>query len=354
MRRGIDSIRIGKMAGVSRSTVSKVINNYPDISEATREKVRAAIREYQYYPDLSAQILAGKKTDTIGLFFANTGHFSEDILVNFMISSMIETAATLGYHILTYIIRKPSEPSTMDSIKEVFYQRRIDGGVFVGFRNHEPTIEGLIAEGFVVGVFDQSLPGRSEPNRIVVRFEDARAAAAAIDYLAALGHRRIAVIHGDRLRHAGQAKYEGFLEGLGRNGIEVRDEWMLLGDFPRENARLLTARLIERGGVMPTAIAAVNDGVAFGAMEALQAAGLRIPQDVSIIGMDGHPLGPYVRPPLTTFSFDFRAMFETLISAVVAVVEGSPVAGRASTVFPGAFVERESCRRVSHSQAGGG
>ncbi len=68
--------------------------------------------------------------------------------------------------------------------------------------------------------------------------------------------------------------------------------------------------------------------------------------DVSIIGMDGHPLGAYVRPSLTTFSFDFRAMFETLISAVVAAVEGSPVTGRATTVFPGTFVERESCRRI--------
>jgi LacI family transcriptional regulator len=346
MRRDVDSVRIGKMAGVSRSTVSKVINNYPDISEATRARVQAAIREHQYYPALSAQVLAGKKTGTIGLFFANTGHFSEDVLVNFMISSMIEAAGSFGYHMLTYIIRRPGEPLTADSVKEVFYQGRVDAGVFLGFPNVEPTIEQLISQGFAVGVFDQDLAGRSERNRVVVLFDDARTAAACIDRLAALGHRRIAIIHGDRMRHGGQARYEGFLDGMARNGLEVRDEWMLSGDFGRENARLLTRSLIERGGELPTAIAAANDAVAFGAMEAMQAAGLRIPENISIIGMDGHPLGGYVRPGLTTFAFDFRAMFETLISGVVSVVEGSPAAGGARTVFPATFVERQSCRRI--------
>ena len=201
--RDIDSAQIARMVGVSRSTVSKVINNYPNISPATREKVLAAVRRHQYYPDYSAQIMAGKRTQTIGLFFANDGHWSEDLHASHMVSSLIEYAAELGYHILTHIIRRSSaEPTSI--VKEVFYKRRIDAGLFLGFRNHESAIEELIAEGFVAGVFDQYLPGREEPNRVVVNFDDRASAAAAIDYLTSLGHRDIAVLNGDLTRSAGR------------------------------------------------------------------------------------------------------------------------------------------------------
>jgi LacI family transcriptional regulator len=344
-RRDVDSARIAKLVGVSRSTVSKVINNYPNISAQTRERVLAAIRHHQYYPDLSAQILAGKKTSTIGLFFANDGHWSDDVHANHMISSMIEHAAELGYHILTYIIRNTSAPETSGTIKEVFYQRRVDAGLFLGFRNHESAIEELIADGFVVGVFDQYLPGREEPNRIVVNLDDRGSAAEAIDYLAGLGHRKIGVLNGDRTRNAGQAKYEGYIAGLQRNGLPVVDDWMLFADFREQAAYDAVAQLLRRGGPLPTAVAAVNDNCAFGVMRALKDAGIKVPDDVSVVGMDGHILGAYVRPALTTFRFDFDAMLGTLVGAVVRAVENDP-AETVRAVFTGTLVERESCRSV--------
>jgi LacI family transcriptional regulator len=344
-RKGIDSVGIARLVGVARSTVSKVVNGYPHIAPDTRARILQAVRAHQYHPNYSAQILAGKKTKTLGLFFINPGHFSEDVLADFMISSLIENAASLGYHTLAFIIRNPDDSATAGSIKEAFYQRRICAGVFIGARNREPVIEELIAEGHIVGIFDGRIAGRSESNRIVANFDDGKTASAAITYLAGLGHRQIAIIHGDRKRHAGMVKYQGFMSAMRANGLNVVEEWMLYGDFQSEGGYRVMGNLLRSGRPLPTAVATVNDNTAFGAMRAIAEAGLRIPEDMSIIGIDGHPFCAYARPPLTTFEFDFQEMIRGLISAVVGVVTGQEEDVPHVQIFPARLVERESCRR---------
>jgi LacI family transcriptional regulator len=343
--RKIDSKGTAKLVGVSRSTVSKVLNGYPQISHATRERVLRVVRQYQYYPNFFAQVLAGKTTDTLGLFFINQGHFSEDTLANYLISSIIENAASLGYHTLSYLIGNPEDPATTCSIKEVFCQRRICAGIFIGARNHEAVVEELIAEGFIVGIFDQDLPGREEPNRVVVNFEDERTARAAIEYLCRLGHMDIAVINGDQKRKAGSAKHRGFMSALAEHGVSVRDEWTMYGDFNSEGGLRVMRNLFRSDKALPIAIAAVNDNTAFGAMQAITEAGLRIPEVISIVGIDGHPLCGYSRPPLTTFEFDFPAMMRGLISTVIGVVENDDQLDHLRQVFTSRLVERSSCRK---------
>ena len=148
---------------MARSTVSKVLNGYPHIAVATRERILSAVRVYGYYPDHSAQVLAGKRSDTLGLFFFRAGHFSEDVLADFMISSVIENAAAFGYRTLAYVVRSPDDRATHGSLKGAFCERGIAAGIFIGARNREPIIEELVADGHVVGVFDQRPPGRPEP-----------------------------------------------------------------------------------------------------------------------------------------------------------------------------------------------
>jgi LacI family transcriptional regulator len=101
--------------------------------------------------------------------------------------------------------------------------------------------------------------------------------------------------------------------------------------------------MLEQCGEHPTAIAAVNDSVAFGAMEAIQAAGLSVPDDISVIGIDGHPLCGYATPRLTTFTYDFRTMFRSLIHTIATIVDGNVPTLDLHQVFSGAFTERESC-----------
>lgn len=346
-RRKVDSVEIARLAGVARSTVSKVLNGYPYIAVATRKRILKAVRAYGYYPDHSAQVLAGKRTDTLGLFFFRAGHFSEDVLADFMISSVIENAAAFGYRTLAYVVRGPDDDATRGSLKGAFCEGRIAAGIFIGARNREPLIEQLVADGHVVGVFDQRPARRPEPNRVVANFDDMGTSRAVIDYLASLGHRQIGIIHGDRARNAGTMKYRGFLAGLRANGLPIHEKWMKDGDFQSEGGYRAMRALLDAETRLPTAIATVNDNTAFGAMRAIAEVGLRIPEDISIVGIDGHPFCQFSRPPLTTFEYDFDATMRGLISAVIGVVTGQSGSGALRQVYSARLVERQSCRRIS-------
>ncbi len=346
-RRKIDSVEIARLAGVARSTVSKVLNGYPHIAVATRDRILRAVRAYGYYPDHSAQVLAGKRTNTLGLFFFRAGHFSEDVLADFMISSVIENAAAFGYHTLAYVVRGPDDDATRGSLERAFCERRIAAGIFIGARNREPLIERLVADGRVVGVFDQRPPGRPEPNRVVANFDDAGTSRAVIDYLASLGHRQIGIIHGDRARYAGTMKYRGFLAGMRANGLPIHEKWMRDGDIQSEGGYRAMCGLLDADTHLPTAIATANDNTAFGAMRVIAERGLRIPEDISMVGIDGHPFCQFSRPPLTTFEYDFHATMQGLVSAVIGVVLGKTDREALRQVYPARLVERQSCRRIT-------
>jgi LacI family transcriptional regulator len=343
----INSIAIAKLVGVSRSTVSKVINNYPNISEETRARVTKVVADYGYFPNLSARILAGKRTETLGFFHFAHGHFSEDFLVSSMISGFVEHAASFGYHILSYIVREPETEKTKRMVREVFHQQRIDGGIILGARNHEPLVEELISEGFALGIFDQNLPGKEEPNRIVVNLDDERAASGALRYLYDLGHRKIGILNGDTRRSAGAAKQAGFLAAAEEKGIEIRPEWFLYTDFSEASGYSSMCKFLSSGMPLPTAFAAANDTVAFGAMKAFAEKGLQIPEDVSIVGIDDHPMARYQRPALTTYRYDFLAVMRRLIELIVKRIEDpDSVDSSRREVFSPVFIERDSCKKV--------
>jgi LacI family transcriptional regulator len=341
----INSLAIAKLVGVSRSTVSKVINNYPNISDLTRARVTKVIEEYGYFPNLSARIMAGKRTDTLGFFFFDHGHFSEDLLVTSIISGFVEHAASFGYHILSYIVREPETERTKRMVREVFHQQRVDGGIILGARNHEPLVEELISEGFVLGIFDQSLPGKEERNRIVVNLDDERAAYEALSYLHSIGHRRIGVLNGDPRRFAGAAKQAGFLGAARDRGIELRPEWFLSTDFGETSGYVSMGKFLSSGIPLPSAFAAANDTVAFGALKAFEEKGIRIPDEVSIVGIDDHPMSRYMRPALTTYRYDFLAVMRRLIEMIVHRIEDPDAEYPRREVFTPIFIERDSCRK---------
>src|SRR5690554_4316811 len=173
-KKEINSTEIAKLAGVSRSTVSRVVNDYPNVPEKTKEKIMKLIQQHNYYPNLSAQVLAGKRTRTIGLFLIDAGQVSTDMISNLLIARVIETASSFGYYVLTHIIRNTADEEAIRSVIESFYQKRIDGGIFIGAANYEPFLEQLIAEGFNVAIVDQDLPGEGhhESNRIIINFDN--------------------------------------------------------------------------------------------------------------------------------------------------------------------------------------
>nr|MBC9202439.1 LacI family DNA-binding transcriptional regulator [Paenibacillus sp. PL91] len=342
----INSTEIAKLAGVSRSTVSRVINNYANVPEKTKQKVMKVIQQYNYYPNLSAQVLAGKRTRTIGLFMIDSGRVSGDSLSSLLLARIIDSASSHGYYVLTHIVRDMKEQEETRAIKESFYQRRIDGGVFIGAANHEPLIEELIAEGFMVAIVDQHLPGRSEPNRVVFNFDNETGVGQAIDYLVSLGHKRIGMINGDMNRYSGPSKWRGFQAAMSRHHLPLVSQWMLPGDFNEESGYHAIKEFMKTKTELPSAIFAANDSVAFGAIRALKESGIRVPQDISVMGFDDHILSAHYSPALTTIRVDFADMMDKLTKTLINSIENGSETFQTFAVST-ELVVRHSCQSVT-------
>ncbi|MFP3090543.1 LacI family transcriptional regulator [Treponema sp. TIM-1] len=349
MAKGIDAAKIAQIAGVSRATVSRVINNYAFVKPTTRERVLKIIEQHAYSPNFSARILAGKQSYTIGLFHAlrdQVGPKSrlEDTHVNFMTERIINTASTAKYYVLVYQVSDPACKVEQKKIVDMFKQNRIDGGIFVGFPNSYDLIENLIEQGFVTGIFNQCIPEKNERNRILVRL-DYRGFAEIVDYAASLGHRDIMFVCADMVHQSGVDIISIFREGMSRNGLPVRDEFILqAGAFTRTHAVEAFSRFMERKPPMPTCIVCANDIMAFGVVEVLRQYGLKVPGDVSIIGSDDTLVSQYFDPPLTTMRYDFDEMMKTLTAKVVECIE-RPGSSHFVMTYPGKLVIRASCLR---------
>jgi LacI family transcriptional regulator len=336
----INSAEIARQAGVSRSTVSRVVNSYSNVPSDTRERVMKVINENEYYPLLCGQLLAGKRTGTIGFFWISDSPIANDIQSSSFFVHVTEAATELGYLVLACILKNLADKENIEHIKKIYMQERIDGGIFIGIDNNEPLIDELVSKNKFVGVFDYCRPERSEPNRISVNFETSTGMKS-IDYVVSMGHTKIGILDGNPERYSCLKRHEGFLAGLEKHNIPLRKEWVRNADITEECGYKAAIELLSNCQELPTCICCQNDSVAFGAYKALKEKGISIPEQVSIIGIDGHFRGKLVNPPLTTFEFNFKKFFNSLVSRTIAAIEGKD--GYDTTEFiESALVERGS------------
>ena len=335
----IASEEIAKLAGVSRSTVSRVINNN-HVPQKTRDKVMKVINEYNYYPNFSAQILAGKKTKTLGLFYINRSPMETSID---LINSFIEDASEYGYSVLTSVIKDTNSPDNVRRIMEFFHQRRIDAGIFIGANNHESVIEELIADGFIVGILSQNIPGRNEPNRIVYNFDNESAAEEAVNYFADLNHKDIGLLIGYNMNQLfNKSKFIGFMNAMQKRGLQINDSWIIYGNDGYESM----SNFLKSQTSLPTAIFAAHDTMAYGAIRAMSEHSINVPDDISIIGLNDLLLSAYLKPSLTTFRVNFKEAMMQMTSDIIHAIEngvGKESVRRTSKLE---FIERESCRKM--------
>jgi LacI family transcriptional regulator len=264
-----------------------------------------------------------------------------------MLEQIINTAALGGSYTLVYQVGDVNGASEKKKIKDMFSQNRIDAGIFVSFPNSCELIEELIGLGFVVGVFNQRRPDKTEPNRVVVRL-DYSGLAASVDYAVSLGHERIMFVGTDMLDLAGVDLFPIFSEAMAKHSLALSPDTMVHAQsLSRTHASeafsgFLTARTPDNP--LPTCIICGNDIMAFGVIDALRRYGLDTPRDVAIIGSDDILVSQYFSPSLTTMRYDFDGMMKTLTLKVLECVTKLPVSQFIGT-YPGEIVVRESCRR---------
>lgn len=345
MSKKINSEEIARLAGVSRSTVSRVINGYSNVPEQTRKKVMDVIEQVGYYPSFSSQVMAGMHTHTLGFICVAPGTIAGDIQYSSYFAHVIECAAKCGYFVLSCVVKNLTSEENIRWVRRLFFEERIDAGIFIGIDNDSSLLEELIAKGKIVGIFDHFHPDCHEPNRISVNYE-LNTGEKVIDYLYELGHRKIALISGNPNRFSLLNRHESFIRGLLKHGIEPRREWTYFfygGEL--DGGYNETIDMIKNCSELPTAICPYNDTAAFEVYRALEDLGLQIPNDISVIGIDGHEKANIVTPHLTSFAFPRKDIFYSLVERVIAVVEGQDNVPT-TAFFCSQLIERESCKRI--------
>lgn len=303
---------VAERAGVSPSTVSRVIADHPRISRATKERVRAVMRELNYYPNAVARSLVRRRTHTIGVALSRS---AEAALANPFFPEVLRGISAVARE-ARYSITLTTAPSPVEEREqciELLTQRRVDGLIVLTSRTDDPLVEWLVQQAHPFVVLGR-VPGRNVPH---VNNDNIAAAREATEYLLSLGHRRIGFIGGPPDMVVSMDRLEGYKQALHKAGIPFRSHLVVPTDFSVEQSYKAAQRLLSPefaqldspgastslGAVeRPTALVAIDDAVALGALAAARGMGLNVPGDVSVVGFNDSPVCPHVAPPLTSVS----------------------------------------------------
>lgn len=283
---------VAERAGVSIKTVSRVMNNEPNVRDETREKVKLAVSALKYKPNLLARSLAGAKSYLIGLLYDNpNAAYIQDLQ-----TGIIQRCREQGYHLLC----EPQDSTSEDLAREIggfLATIRVDGVILTPpLSDHPAALEALeAAQVPFVRLSPQAYPDRAAQ----VRMDEFGAAYQMTQFLIHHGHTQIGFVMGHPNHSGAQKRYEGFVRALREIGKEPRTEWVKQGYFTFDSG-LEAARYMFKTAKKPTAVFAANDDMAFGVMAYLQSEGLKVPEDVSVCGFDDVPGCRLVWPHLTT------------------------------------------------------
>lgn len=323
---------VARLAGVSHQTVSRVLNNVPNVRPATKARVEQAIAQLRYSPSPAARALVTRRTRTIGLITPGRAEYGPTSLaVNFNI------AARAARFSVDTVSALDSDPSGVRAIVESLLRQRVDAIVLV-----VSDIAVLdVVLGLELGIPLVAVVATAKRSPAIVSIDQYRGARAATRHLVELGHRSIIHLAGPEEAPDAIERLRGWRDEMSANGLPIGE--VHHGDWSAKSGFELGTRLESIGP--GTAVFAANDYMALGLVSALHSRGLRVPDDVSIVGFDDVPEAGYLLPPLTTVRQDFAALGGLVMQKVLIAIE-EPDAVAESTPLPTTLVVRESTRAV--------
>jgi len=324
----VTSEQVAQLAGVSRATVSRVLNGSPRISAEARERVHAAIATLGYEPDRVAQSLVRHRSHTIALALPN----DQEREPGLNLSSIGKTSHYFYLDMLQYIEREvlsqgydllfPSRPhgTSPENYTRSLQMRRVAGTILLGQRFHppDPRIQSLL-QANIPTVFIDNL---GQGNRATsVKADHVDSARQITEHLLSLGHRRIAILTGPIIDLPAMERLLGCQHALARAGITPEPGLIRPGGWNIDEAYATANVLLDERRDF-TAIVAGSDLMAFGILHALHEHGLRVPEDISLTGFDDVELSQYSNPSLTTIRQDREAIGRGAVQRLIAMIEG--------------------------------
>ncbi|HHV79596.1 MAG TPA: LacI family transcriptional regulator [Firmicutes bacterium] len=321
---------IANALGVSPSTVSRALNNVPGVTEEVRNRVRRLAREMGYKPSAAARSLVTKRTGNIGLFIPRGLSF---VMTNPFFAEVMEGIVGVldgdGYN---YVFC-----SSPRQYRKLFVTNMVDGMILFALRLGDPYIDELESSdvpAVVVGSYIESL------GIPAVRPDDSGGTFQAVSHLIRQGHTRIGLLNGPLSSYKSRGCLQGYRSAFLEHGIEEDDSLLLCGEFVMDWG-LEGARRLMGMKNPPTAVMCANDLIAQGVYRYAFETGLRIPEDLSVVGFGDFPVASYMTPPLTTVHTPLREMGARAASLLRALMQGEG-AGTTNIVFPVRLVERQS------------
>jgi LacI family transcriptional regulator len=329
---GVTLVEVAKLAGVAVMTASRALSGEGYVSEQTKLKVQAAAKQLGYAPNALARMMKGGKTNVLGVVVNDLS----SSVVNCFVTALSEEVRKVDMSLFIYNSLGDLGGDKGNRVSQMLHGLW-DGLVYVLPRMTDDYLKTLEKSSRPIVLINYSQRETSLP---VVRGDNVNGAHDAVSHLLDLGHRRIAFIGGSA--HTGQSELrkQGYAAALSEAGLPLDLGLVYQGDFTEqsgiEGARHLLA-LVEP----PTAIFAASDGMALGCMNAIREKGLRIPEDISVIGFDDIPAAALALPPLTTLRHPFESMAHAAVQELMRRIRGEP--GRRQRIeFPSEFIVRES------------
>jgi DNA-binding LacI/PurR family transcriptional regulator len=325
---------IAKMADVSHSTVSRALRHSPLINRVTAEKIRRIAEESGYRASAVARSLVTRQTRTVGIVVTTIA----DPFAAGVVSGIEDAANDRGFSVI--LANSNADPDREVRVVRAFEERRVDGIIVTSSRAgamYTPMLEQMRIP---IVLLNNQHPSEFVHSVMIANID---ASQEATGYLIELGHRRIAYL-GDR--NGGQSdseRFAGYRRALEAAGVPFRPELMVHGDGKPEGGMRAIAQLLALPEA-PTAVFCYNDMTALGALRQIRTNGLRVPQDISLIGFDDLYIAQYTDPPLTTVRQPMRQMGRMAMETLLHLLEGSESVH--SVKVPGELIIRESTAAV--------
>jgi len=309
---GVTIKDIAAQADVSTTTVSRVLNNKPDVSDTTKAKVKKIMDELNYQPNNIARGLVMKKTKTIGLIIPDISNpFFPEI-----VKGVEHRAKELGYSVI--ICDTDNQIKEEKSSIELLLGKQVDGMITSLSIESAEEFDDFKMINFPVVQLDRNVPGLDYPK---VSINNELSAYKAAKYLTSLGHKKIAHVTGELKTKTAQDRLKGFKEALKANGIEVEERYIIEGDYSQESGYDAFAKIAKMDN-RPTAVFFANDLMAIGAYEAAAKYNINIPNDISVIGHDGISIASVVQPRLTTMIQPKNKLGRIAAEVLIDMIEG--------------------------------
>ncbi|WP_025720687.1 LacI family DNA-binding transcriptional regulator [Paenibacillus sp. 1-18] len=329
---------IARVAGVSVTTVSRALNGYDDVNEATRRKIMQVAKDLNYSPNILARGLVMNKSKTIGLLVSGLNrqsakdHFTFEVL-----SGINECVSEKDYDLVLFSTNSTKQREKTYS--QLCRERRVDGVILSGIKTNDPYLQEVVDSDIPCILID--IPILTDTVGYVTT-DNVLGAKKAVDHLIRLGHRHIGMINGHNLAFVSERRLEGYKESLNSAGLAFNPDWVVNGDYNEDTAREEAVKLLTLYPEI-TAIFCASDLMALGVLKAAKQLDRNLPEQLSVAGYDDIQLASYASPPLTTVSQDKFQLGYQAATMLIQMLEGSGQPH--ALILETQLIERESAMK---------